>query len=69
MFSYTETKLAAVDLADPMYSFRRYEVHCPDLSFQVVGVWTAKTNSARSHTSKLTKEFAATAIGYGNGPP
>src|SRR5688572_11311328 len=39
MFSYTETKVERVDVADPLYSFRRYEAKRGDLIFNVVGIW------------------------------
>ena len=44
VFLYTDTKLEAVDAADPMYGFRRYEARrCS--TFQVVGVWMMGTRS------------------------
>ena len=48
MFSYTETKLRAVDAADRMYFFRRYEARRGDLEFQVVAVWPYATKSVKT---------------------
>lgn len=48
MFSYTDTKLNAVDLLDPMFSFRRYEAQRGNLTFNVVGVWPYATKSAKT---------------------
>ncbi len=43
VFSYTGAALEAVDLADPMYCFRRYEAELAGLHFNVCAVWTAPT--------------------------
>jgi hypothetical protein len=48
MFSYSETELRAVDLAEPMYSFRRYEARRGSLEFQVIGVWPFATKSVET---------------------
>jgi endonuclease/exonuclease/phosphatase family metal-dependent hydrolase len=48
MFSYTGTILHAVDRADPMDCFRRYEAYRGDLIFQMIAVWTADTDSRQT---------------------
>jgi exonuclease III len=48
VFSYTDTKLQAVDVSEPMYSFRRYEAHHGGLSFNVVAVWPWQTRSSKT---------------------
>lgn len=48
MFSYTDTKLKAVDGPEPMYSFRRYEASRGDLVFNVVAVWPWQTKSSKT---------------------
>lgn len=48
VFSYTDTSLTPVDLSDPLYSFRRYEAHRGDLTFNVVAVWPWQTKSSKT---------------------
>jgi endonuclease/exonuclease/phosphatase family metal-dependent hydrolase len=48
MFSYTGAVLHAVDLDDPMDCFRRYEASRGDLTFQVIAVSTADTDSRQT---------------------
>jgi endonuclease/exonuclease/phosphatase family metal-dependent hydrolase len=48
LFSYTDTKLKAVDESEPMYSFRRYEARRGDLLFNVVAVWPWQTKSSKT---------------------
>jgi exonuclease III len=48
MFSYTQTVLQSVDGAEPFSGIRRYEALSNGLSFNVIGVWTWGTGSARS---------------------
>lgn len=47
MFSYTDARLRAVDLADIMHSFRRYEVNCDGVTFNVAVAWPYKTKIAK----------------------
>jgi len=48
MFSYTHTKLVPVDLAEPMYFFRRYEANRDGLEFNVIAVWPWQTRSVKT---------------------
>src|SRR5262245_36060674 len=48
VFSYTDTTLRAVDVLEPLYAFRCYEAHRNGLTFNVIGVWTAATKSAKT---------------------
>jgi exonuclease III len=45
VFSYTDTRLVAVDADDPMYCFRRYQANHHALDFQVIAVWPWATKS------------------------
>lgn len=40
LYSYTDTKLAQLDVLDSNYGFIRHEARCGELEFQVVAVWT-----------------------------
>src|SRR5688572_26264921 len=46
MFSYTQTKLRALDPDEPFSGFRRYEADHGGLLFNVAGVWPWATKSA-----------------------
>lgn len=48
MFSYTETTIRPVDGPTPFSGIRRYEASRKGLSFNVVGVWTWDTRSAKT---------------------
>lgn len=61
MFSYTDTKLNAVDQLEPIFSFRRYEAQLGDQTFNVVGVWpyatkSAKTSYRQAHDGIVSRE-------------
>jgi hypothetical protein len=48
MFSYTQTKLTALDPDEPFSGFRRYEADHGGLRFNVAGVWPWATKSAKT---------------------
>jgi len=45
VLSYTGANIRSVDCEEPIHGFRRYEVRHGSLAFNVVGVWTAVTES------------------------
>jgi endonuclease/exonuclease/phosphatase family metal-dependent hydrolase len=48
MFSYTHTKLRALEATEPFSGFRRYEADYGGLRFNVAGVWPWATKSAKT---------------------
>src|SRR5680860_1052380 len=66
VFSYTDTQLEPVDVADPLYCFRRYEASRGDLAFNVVGVWTAATDVSEISYMQAIGGLRAHQAGYGS---
>jgi endonuclease/exonuclease/phosphatase family metal-dependent hydrolase len=48
VFSYSDTQIRPVDLAEPLFSFRRYEARHAGRELNVVAVWPWQTKSAKT---------------------